>query len=598
MESKMTDEKQRRVDQPEEQLQAIAALRESEHRFRKIFEHANDAVFIVDPRHDRILDVNPSSCRMLGYSREELLALPVTAIHCHELPLLSRFTEAVHNQGAAWTDELTCLTKAGSPLAVEISASVFELDGQPCLITMVRDVSERRRAEGALRQARDDLERRVAERTRELLDANARLREEIGDRRRAEEQLRRYAERLETSTAIVRAILAARSPEAIAEAALARIRELVPCMRASVLLRDPERDEAVTLAVNICGETHVTPGTRFPWHALAFSGESGGGVRIVDDVAATPGSTAMERLRQEGLRSFMAVPLVTGDEMVGSLNLGSDRPAAFAAEHVDIAREVADSLAVGIRQARLLARIERHAAELERRVAERTAELEAFSYSVSHDLRTPLRTIDGFARILVEDHAAALDAESLRLLNTICASTEMMGRLIDGLLAVSRIDRQEMHLAVVDMEEAARSAWAELIANRPAAPRLDLRPMAPARGDAALVRQVFINLLSNAIKFTCDREVSVVEVGGAPGQAEHVYYVRDSGVGFDMRYAEKLFGVFQRLHPADEFEGTGVGLAIVRRVIQRHGGRTWATAGVGEGATFSFTLPAAEDSSW
>ncbi|GBC85591.1 Phytochrome-like protein cph1 [bacterium HR11] len=237
--------------------------------------------------------------------------------------------------------------------------------------------------------------------------------------------------------------------------------------------------------------------------------------------------------------------------------------------------------------------------ELERRVRERTAqleaanrELEAFSYSVSHDLRAPLRAIDGFSRVLLEDYADRLDEEGRRVLGIIRESTRQMGQLIDDLLAFARLARTPMVMSGVDMDELVRSVWAEVVAAEPGR-TVDLRvqPLPPARADRAMVRQVWANLLSNALKFTRPRAVAVIEVGGRVEGDEVVYYVRDNGVGFDMRYADKLFGVFQRLHRADEFEGTGVGLAIVRRVVHRHGGRVWAEGQVGEGATFYFTLP-------
>lgn len=237
--------------------------------------------------------------------------------------------------------------------------------------------------------------------------------------------------------------------------------------------------------------------------------------------------------------------------------------------------------------------------ELERRVEERTAQLaaanrdlEAFAYSVSHDLRAPLRSIDGFTRILAEDYAGALDAEGHRLCGVIRNNTQRMGQLIDDLLTFSRFGRTEMQWRSVDMESLARAAFHELKTLAERGP-LDFRegPMPGAVGDPNLLRQVWVNLLSNAVKFTSKQEHRLIEVGGELRGEESVYWVRDNGVGFDMQHAGKLFGVFERLHSQQEFEGTGVGLAIVQRVIHRHGGRVWAEAAVGQGATFSFSLP-------
>lgn len=238
-------------------------------------------------------------------------------------------------------------------------------------------------------------------------------------------------------------------------------------------------------------------------------------------------------------------------------------------------------------------------AELEDRVRERTAEIErsareheAFSYSVSHDLRAPLRGISGFTSILAEDHAAQLDAEGRRLLEIIIRDTRRMGELIDDLLAFSRFGRQQLEPAPVDMNELVREVWADLAnSSHGSAVRLAAGPLPPAHGDRPLLRQVWFNLLSNALKFSARQPDPVVEVGGVTADDLHTYQVRDHGVGFDPRFADKLFGVFQRLHSEDEFEGTGVGLAIVQRIVQRHGGTVQAASRPGEGATFTFTLP-------
>ncbi len=219
-------------------------------------------------------------------------------------------------------------------------------------------------------------------------------------------------------------------------------------------------------------------------------------------------------------------------------------------------------------------------------------ELETFAYSVSHDLRTPLRAIDGFSRILLEDYPDKLDDEGKRVLSVICENTKRMGRLIDDILSFSRMGRIEMSVAEIDMEQLARSVVNELtptVQNRDVNIQIDSLPS--ARGDKAMFREVFINLIANAIKFTRPRTIAHIEMGGRSKNNENVYFVRDNGVGFDMNYQNKLFGVFQRLHGQDEFEGTGIGLAIVKQVVDRHGGRVWAEGKVDKGATIYFTLP-------
>jgi light-regulated signal transduction histidine kinase (bacteriophytochrome) len=236
---------------------------------------------------------------------------------------------------------------------------------------------------------------------------------------------------------------------------------------------------------------------------------------------------------------------------------------------------------------------------LERRVSERTAlletsnrDLEAFSYSVSHDLRAPLRAIDGFSKILIEDYSASLDSEGRRILGVIINGVENMSKLIDDLLAFSRTSRLEMTMADLDTEALAKDVTQSVLERNPGR-KIDFRagPLPRVRGDAPTLRQVFVNLIENAVKFTGKKDTAVIEIGCVSGERENEFYVKDNGVGFDMKYAGKLFGVFQRLHSVSEFEGTGVGLAIVGRIISRHGGRVWAESKPGEGAVFHFTLP-------
>ena len=237
-------------------------------------------------------------------------------------------------------------------------------------------------------------------------------------------------------------------------------------------------------------------------------------------------------------------------------------------------------------------------AELEQRVIERTAqlesankELEAFSYSVSHDLRAPLRAVDGFSQAVLEDYGPKLPEEGRRYLQTIREGAQKMGALIDDLLTFSRLSRQPLSTQTVNTGRLVQGVLEEMQAHHPEpAAEVRLGELPSCRGDPALLKQVWVNLLSNAFKYSRNRHPAVIEIGCRATETENIFYVRDNGTGFDMRYAHKLFGVFQRLHRAEEFEGTGVGLAIVQRVVHRHGGRVWAEAEVDHGATFYFTL--------
>jgi PAS domain S-box-containing protein len=220
-------------------------------------------------------------------------------------------------------------------------------------------------------------------------------------------------------------------------------------------------------------------------------------------------------------------------------------------------------------------------------------ELDSFTYSVSHDLRAPLRAIDGFSHMVIKDHAEQLNDEGRRKLNVIRNEAHRMQLLIDDLLAFSRLGRQPINSIPIDMETMAQEVFDELSSQNPKRKlRLHLQKLPPVSGSEALIRQVWINLISNAIKFTRGREIAEIEIGAQDGgDSRQIYSIKDNGVGFDMRHANKLFGVFQRLHSQDEFSGTGVGLALVQRIIIRHGGLVWAEATIDHGATFYFSLP-------
>jgi signal transduction histidine kinase len=244
------------------------------------------------------------------------------------------------------------------------------------------------------------------------------------------------------------------------------------------------------------------------------------------------------------------------------------------------------------RVTRAYAAEQRERAQAEQKSAELAAankELDAFSYSVSHDLRAPLRAVDGYARMLEEDHGERLDDEGRRMLARVRSGSLQMNRLIEDLLEFSRVGRADLRRLEVDMAALAREAAA--LPPEAAHVRVEIGEVPAASGDRVLLGQVWTNLLSNALKYSGKRKDARVEVGARAEAAENVYWVRDNGVGFDPRYAARLFGVFQRLHRAEEFPGTGVGLAIVQRVVTRHGGRVWAESALGEGACFYFSLP-------
>jgi PAS domain S-box-containing protein len=239
--------------------------------------------------------------------------------------------------------------------------------------------------------------------------------------------------------------------------------------------------------------------------------------------------------------------------------------------------------------------------KLERKVEQGTEqilaankELEAFSYSVSHDLRAPLRAIDGYARMLEEDYSKLLDDEGSRLLATVQSNAKRMGVLIDDLLSFSRLGKKELVKTNVNMTGNASAALTEINKTLVHRAAIMIDDLEPAVADYSLMSHVFINLIDNALKFSSKKEKPVVKIRSEKVNNEIIYSVSDNGTGFEMQYVNKLFNVFQRLHSLEEFEGTGIGLAIVQRIIKKHGGRVWAEGKTGEGATFYFTLPVAE----
>jgi signal transduction histidine kinase len=293
------------------------------------------------------------------------------------------------------------------------------------------------------------------------------------------------------------------------------------------------------------------------------------------------------------IHSAVIAPIRARGGVIGALSLIRTRPGqSYTADDLTLLMDVADRAGLAIENARLYD-------DLERRVRERTAELEAvnreldaFSYSVAHDLRAPLRSIDGFSQALLEDCADQLDEAGKKHLGRVRESARRMARLIDDLLALSRLTRAELRRQRVDLSALSREVAARLGQAKP-----DRRVVVAiqdgvvAEADPTLLAVVLENLFGNAWKFTAKRPDPRVELGVQAGDPP-VYFVRDNGAGFDMTYASKLFGAFQRLHSTSEFEGTGIGLAIVQRIVRRHGGRVWAEGAVGEGATIYFTLAA------
>jgi signal transduction histidine kinase len=343
-----------------------------------------------------------------------------------------------------------------------------------------------------------------------------------------------------------------------------------------------------------------SPDLRADAERLRVSIEGGAGKLLMDQLRAeAEAMNGIERdlLGQRDRESEESAALTRGVILCGfTLSL-----ALILLSYLLLRRESGERANAQAQAHALNASLERHARELE--ISNR--ELEGFSYSVSHDLRIPLRAISGYAQMLEEDAGASLDSEGRRMLGMVRSNAANMNALIDDLLTFSRLGNKALRKVPFDVnrlvaavvEQCTGPGAAEHAGAAPpragagALPEILVLPLPPAPGDPALLRQAWTNLLSNALKYSASRRPPRIEVGGSVQGGEVVYHVRDNGVGFDMAHAAKLFGVFQRLHGADEYPGTGVGLAIVQRIVSRHGGRVWAQARPDEGATFSFALP-------
>lgn len=306
--------------------------------------------------------------------------------------------------------------------------------------------------------------------------------------------------------------------------------------------------------------------------------------------------------KQQGIESFIVVPLVSRNQLVGFVQFDAMlQPRQWPQEGLTLLRVFSDILANAISRKKMDEELWRHRHNLEEIVAERTSdlqlanrELESFSYSVSHDLRSPLRAISGFAQMLMEDVYEQLDKNGRNTLERIREASERMGSLIDDLLALSRVARHEINQETINLSNIATEITNHLKTDEPERQvAFIIHSGLTARGDPTLLRAVLENLIGNAWKYTRNTPKPRISFGMDKSQLHETFFVKDNGAGFDMKFADKLFGAFQRLHAKTEFEGSGIGLATVARIIERHGGRVWAKGEEGRGAIFFFTLPKA-----
>jgi PAS domain S-box-containing protein len=525
------------------------ALQESEARFRSLFENMIEGVALHELLYDdrgqavdyRIVSTNPAFEKHTGLKPQQIRGqLASIAYGTGAAPYLKEFAR-VAETGQAYAFETWF-----PPMQRHFLVSATS-PRQGQFVTVFEDISERKQTEEALRRLNEELEQRVEDRTGELQKTVAQLMEEVTERRRAEKALTIERQRFYDVLEMLPAYIILLTPDYHVPFAN---RYFVENFGESGGFRCFEYLFGRTEPCEIC-ETYTVLKTNAP-HRWEWTGPNG---RIYD---------------------IFDFPFTDVDGSPLIMEMGIDITDRKQAEE----------------------EIKKLNEELEQRVKERTAELEfanreleSFAYSVSHDLKAPIRAIQGFSRMLLGDHTSRLDKEGLRLFHVIVDNTRIMSNLIDDLLELSRVGRYQIRKSHLDLSAMARQIFKRM---RDQEPERDLRLTVPdlpaASGDASLINQVMMNLLGNAIKYTRGRKTAFIELGGHTGDQEIILYVKDNGIGFDERYAHKLYGVFQRFHGGEEYEGTGVGLAIVKRIIERHGGRVWAEGKVNEGATFYFSL--------
>ncbi len=549
----------------------VEALRASEVRFAKAFQSNPAAMCITTVADGRFIEVNERYCQLFGHAREELVGRTSVELNLWADPVIrSLLVERLRSDGSIRDFESRFRRKNGDMLDALISMEIIGVrdERDPVLISMFADITERKRAEVKINQLNAELEQRVAERTAQYEAANQELRH---------------------SRAELNSLF-----ESLPGLYLVLTPELVIVSASDAYLKATLTTRAAILGRNLF---EVFPDNPEDIGATGVSNLRASLDRVLHNAA--PDTMAIQKydvrrpdgVFEEHYWSPINSPVFGGDHQIKYIVHRVEEVTEFVRQK---SQSPGGSEHLNARVQQMEAEIFLSSQKLQatnQKLEAANQELEAFSYSVSHDLRAPLRAMNGFSRAVLEDCGPQLGGDGERYLRIICDNAQRMGNLIDDLLTFSRLSRAPLNKRLIDTGALVRSSLEDIAGQREGR-QIDLRigGLPSCLGDPSLLKQVWINLLANAFKYTRKREAATVEVGCLANEAKCVYFVRDNGTGFDMRYAHKLFGVFQRLHRSEDFEGTGVGLAIVQRVVQRHGGRVWTEAAVDKGATFYFTL--------
>ena len=563
----------------QEHKRTESALRLSEEKLSRIYAASPDAIAISSLASGCYVDVNPAFGRVFGFAPDEVIGHKAVEVGVWPEPAArDEIVRQLREQGELINHEIRFRHMSGRLFDSLFSASLVELNGEPCMLSITRDIGDRKQ-----------IEQLMLEKNRMLQAVSEAQADFIAD-----------ADPHPTFDRLLSHLLDVTDSRFGFIGEVFRDENGTPTLKPHAIT-DISWDEASRRL----HRSYVSGGFEFRNLKTLFGHVMTSGRPVLSNKPAEDPRRGGLPPGHPPLNAFLGLPLFRGTELVGMLGV-ANRPGGYDDTLVEHLQPFTATCAVLI-EAYRQSRQRRHAEqmlrqlnlELEERVSQRTAELQAsirelesFSYSVSHDLRAPLRGINGFSHLLQEDYGDRLDEQGKEYLRRICAATLRMSELIDGMIDLAQLTREPIQPAEVDLSRLARALAKELQAAEPERKAVfSITPGVKARGDERLLRVVLQNLFANAWKFTALRDVAHIEFGATQADGGTACFVRDDGVGFDMKYVDKLFGAFQRLHGIKEFAGTGIGLATVQRIVQRHGGRVWAAGQAGMGATFYFTLP-------
>jgi len=600
-----------------ERKMAEEAIRASELNFRTIFNSTNEAIFISDT-NGIILDVNKRVLEIYGFkTKGEIVQKTLHFVNANEPPYTQEHAEFHIKQALSkdfHTFEWLAKKNNGEQFWIEVSLSRVNLNNEQRIISVVRDISSRKKTEKEFQ----------------------RLNQEIAAIFKASKPLQYQ-----------------KTPEKLAHEIIQVLEDILNYEHCSVLLVDADGVTLKPFAVSDCDLGYIyntTEKTYIEGQELKIGKGIVGWVvenaqsLLINDATRDP---RYVEFRHDTI-SEICVPIISDSTIIGAINIESKLPNAYTETDLKILETMSAQIGIAIQNANLYQQLQKELTErkhfekrlsklneeLEARVAERTQameeqleklhksqkamlymvedlnemteelkrerqkleainhELESFSYSVSHDLRAPLRAIDGFSKILEEDYAESIDDEGKRLLNVVRTNSQKMDQLIIDLLALSRVARGQLKLVDISMNSIISNVYKDIFEPiNSGNVEINVKPLPPTKADPTLIKQVWQNLIGNAIKYSKPDVTITIEIGGSVKDDMCHYYIKDNGIGFDPKYATKIFETFQRLHRPNEFEGTGIGLSVVQRIVHRHGGTAWAESEVGQGATFWFTLP-------